>query len=411
MIRPAVDLTIGLLRLPPLNKRSIEAVDLATEIIKSIHGPFIIAMPQKKKLTQAQRRAVNNRARIKNLRALIVTPRNPPPRNTSNANTFRNTRQTSTPSSNRMTVRQKGTYALAEVTAEPLQLSISPYGIQRFTSAYSALSMAFASHEQYFVHTISIEFIPELAVTEPGSIHLSPDYDPLDPMPADVNAMSSDAGYKSGAVTQRMVLSVPNLRTPDGSYTRPMLYSSPNVIERLSDYALVNYRSTGITAEGTVGRLILHYDISFHIPQVPSFPLAVAAPTLHTFTYSSPTNSSDNVRLSLFKTDADTGTLTANAGLFGYKIYTGIIDAISGLTLSSMAGRTLAIGSRVFFRAIRSTLTTDGDAEGLTNANTNVSAQIGELNLSRAFEALTEIVIKGVSADTFSLAHVLSLTG
>lgn len=380
---------------------------MATRIIKSIHGTSIIAMPQKKNLTQAQRRAVNNRSKIKNRRALIANPRpTQPVRN--NSNTFRNTRQTGSVPGNRMTVRQKGTYAFAEVTDAPIQLSISPFGIHRFTSAYSALSMAFASHEQYFVHSANVEFIPELAVTEPGSIHMSPDYDPLDPMPADVNAMSSDAGYKSGAVSQRLMISIPNLRTPDGSFTRPMLYSSPNVIERLSDYALVNFRSTGVTASGTIGRLILHYDISFHIPQVPSFPTGGQVDTITTFTYQAPENPTDLARLSPIKTAVDAGTLNANATLFSSAIYSAIISALNGMTLTSAAGRALAVGTRVFFRAVRTQMYDDDGT--LASTGINISSKVGEFNLSRSFGALTEIILKGVTSNTISLSDVYNLT-
>jgi hypothetical protein len=308
-----------------------------------------------------------------------------------------------------MTVRQKGTYALAEVTEAPMQLSISPFGIHRFSSAYSALSMAFASHEQYFVHSASIEFIPELAVTEPGSIHLSPDYDPLDPMPADINAMSSDAGYKSGAVTQKLVISIPNLRTPDGSYTRPMLYSSPNVVERLSDYALVNFRSTGVTASGTIGRLVLHYDISFHIPQVPSFPQGSAASSITTFTYTAPTTASDETRLNTFSAYEDKGILTSNSGLYSSEIYSGIIESLTGMDLRSVAGRTLAIGTRVFFRAVKSVMSIVNDDQIHTSTK-QTSMRIGEFNLSRAFGGLTEIILKGIEASTIGLANVIKLT-
>lgn len=362
-------------------------------------------MPQKKKQTQAQQRAVNNRTRNKNRRALTATLRpNQPVRNT---NTLRNTRQTVATPGNRMTVRQKGTYALAEVSNAPMQLSISPFGIHRFTSAYSALSMAFASHEQYFVHTASIEFIPELAVTEPGSIHLSPDYDPLDPMPADVLSMSSDVGYKSGAVSQRLVINIPNLRTPDGSFTRPMLYSSPNIIERLSDYALVNFRSTGVTAEGTIGRLVLHYDISFHLPQVPSFPTGALITTVHTLTYTAPAIPGTKSRLSQIDTDSDEGVLTCNTAIYSANIYSAILSAIDGLTLRSVAGRIIALGTRVFFRAIKSKFTSDGDNVTSTTVQDNV--KIGEFNLSRAFGPLTEIILQGATLDTLGLTNVFAL--
>ena len=373
---------------------------MATEIIKSIHGPLSLIMPQKKKQTQAQKRAVNNRTRVKNSRAIVAIPKPNP-----NKSAFRNTRQTTSSPGARITVRQKGTYALGEVSSDPIQFSISPFGIHRFTAAYSALSMAFASHEQYFVHSASIEYIPELPVTEAGSIHMSPDYDPLDPIPADINSMSSDSGYKSGAVSQRLTINIPNWRSPDGSYTRPMLYSSPNVTERLSEYALVNFRTTGIIVSGTIGRLILHYDISFHIPQVPTFPKGLSVPTVHTLTYTAA--SMDPACISPFKTDTDDGTLTTNVSIYSHHVYSGIINAFTANSLATTAGRVLAIGTRVFFRALRSYLTTTGLASGLTSGPFTSSTRVGHFNLSRTFGELTEIMISGTPVTTISLSNVV----
>lgn len=360
-------------------------------------------MPQKKKQTQAPKRAVNNRSRVKSSRNIVAIPKSNPSKSA-----FRNTRQTTSAPGARITVRQKGTYAFAEVTSDAMQLSISPFGIHRFTNAYSALSMAFASHEQYFVHSASIEYIPELPVTEPGSVHLSPDYDPLDPIPADINAMSSDAGYKSGAATQRLTIQIPNWRTPDGSYTRPMLYSSPNVAERLSDYALVNFRSTGVTANGTIGRLILHYDISFHIPQVPSFPKGVSVPTVSVLTYTTP--NADPTSLSPIRTDVDTGTLTANNLIYSNHIYSGILDASDFQSLVTTAGRVLAMGTRVFFKAVGTYMTTSGLLNGLSSSSQATSAQLGYLNLSRTFGELTEVLLSGANGNTIGLSNVVDHT-
>lgn len=314
-----------------------------------------------------------------------------------NNNTLRNTRiVVFDPDAARRTSRKTGSYPLAEISSEPIQISISPIGIRRFVAGSSALSMAFASHEQYFVHSVRFEFVPELAVTEPGSIHMSPDWDPLDPIPASVGDMASEAGYKSGPVTQKLSVTMSNMRAPSGAPTRPMLYCSPNVTERLSDYGLVNVRTSGVTATSVIGRIIMHYDISFHIPVAPSILDYALLPTLQALAWITPNNTL-GYRLDEAATDSDLVKLTSNVELYTTKVYSAILDTLLNTSLQTIAGRAVAAGSRLFFRTVKSVMTTDGDNAGLTTTPLSTSSRIGALNLSRTFDALTEIVVTGLS--------------
>lgn len=352
-------------------------------------------MPPKTKPSNTRRG--NKSAAVNATRA---APRKPAVRNT---NTLRNTRViVFDADAARRTSRKTGSYPLAEISSDPLQVSISPIGIRRFVSGSSPLSMAFASHEQYFVHSVRFEFVPELAVTEPGSIHMSPDWDPLDPIPSSVGDMASEAGYKSGPVTQKLSVTMSNMRAPSGAPTRPMLYCSPNVTERLSDFGLLNVRTSGVTAAGTIGRIIMHYDMSFHIPVAPSILDYTLVPTLTSLQWVTPEDA-DQYRLSDVQYDNSTFRLLSNVHLYASKVYSGIVDTLGSIQLQTIAGRAVAEGSRIFFRTIKSSITTDGDAEGLLIQPKLTSNIIGALNLSRAFGALTEIVVKGTNAQYIPL--------
>lgn len=138
------------------------------------------------------------------------------------------------------------------------------------------LGSLFDLYERWFVHSIRFEFVPILPTTATGTLHMCPEYDSTDLLPTSsiVTHMASSVHYRSGSITDSFSMVMPNVRLPSGEYIVNDLFTDPGGSARLSTYGKLVYYTEGVNATGisdgdTVGRIILHYDITFAVPQAP----------------------------------------------------------------------------------------------------------------------------------------------
>lgn len=268
----------------------------------------------------------------------------------------------------------------------------------------------FRNYEKFFVHMIELEFVPNQPVTVGGTISMAPDYDPIDPFPASSSAMSQSEGFVSKPVTSACRVKMPNFRLPDGGWMRPSLFTGPNNNDRLVAYGHINYMTTSSLADDIdLGRLIVHWDISFSVLQPPTLDTILSYPG----TQWAITSVCDNVGtvsaidfLSSVQEDelllynaAHSSLVVMNPG----SVFSAIISGISGAGCSSRGGKAVLEGTRVFFRPPRTTVTS---ATGLHKPMSVTTSEVGAFSLSRTFDSLMDILINRTVAAWIDLANI-----
>lgn len=263
--------------------------------------------------------------------------------------------------------------------------------LSNFQHQVPILAANFGLYEKYFVHSMALEFVPSQPVTVGGTVSIAPDYDPLDPMPATTAALSQSQGFKSGPVSAPLKVQMPNYRGPDGSFVRPDLYCAPTNDDRLTSFG--QFKCFGVaptlTQGDVLGKLILHYDVTFHILE-PKTTLAVAGSgvtklmasgnaAVFTPTSTLSTTMSDAIT---FKDGSGAVSIPAGDLLFG------IISAIgTGLNLTTVAGKAINIGTRIFLRPALAKI------ETTTYTNLDSSNYVGQMSTSRNFSPMSNIVM------------------
>jgi hypothetical protein len=271
------------------------------------------------------------------------------------------------------------------------------------------LAANFQLYEKFFVNNVTAEYVPSQPVTVGGSIGIAPDYDPVDPMPATMAALSASQGYKSAPVTSALKVPMPNYRGPDGAFVRPALYSAPTNDDRFTSYGQFQIFASAPTLSpgDTVGKIILHYDITFHILE-PKSSVSYVTTTVDrllasgTQTHFMPTDT-------LSSTISD-GILMANSGGSGVantisNLLVATLETVAaGMSMYTAAGRAVNPGTRVFFRPAKANISTT-TYTGLPSAT-----YVGALSTSRNFNPMSNIILPLVNGSANLLRDVMVLT-
>lgn len=287
--------------------------------------------------------------------------------------------------------RVKGQMHLMDIGVDqPTAIFIDALFLSNPAHTIPVLAANFALYEKYFVNGIKAEFVPNQPVTVGGSIGIAPDYDPTDPVPASMAALSASQGYRTCPVTSGLVVPMPNYKGPDGAFVRPSLYCNPTHDDRFTSYgqfkvfAVAPTLSTG----DVVGKIILHYDITFHILE-PQTSISYAVSGIDRLTAAGTTShwSATDLATVTMTEGLQLGDVSGVINLASDKILSAIIDTVGpGLDMFTVAGKAVNPGSRIFVRPCRGMLSS-------TSAYTaaDASTYVGGLGTSRSFDPLSTI--------------------
>lgn len=251
-------------------------------------------------------------------------------------------------------------------------------------SVVPALKQNMEVYEKWFVHSMTLEYIPTVAMTATGTIHMAPDYDPIDMISPSTSAMSEAFGYVGGPVSQRLICKMPNMREIDGNYTKGALYCSPADVDRLVSYGFFDVMVEGVTASSTVGRLVLHYDVTF-IKPCPYRVFADDNSAITTITFAG--DNSNVCAGGAVATSTMENEAVVNSASTLSSCYSAVIDTIaSGLTLLNEYNIEIIPGQRIFMKIIDQFMS-DGAILGVPVSSTVLAA----LNLSRTFDPRTAL--------------------
>jgi hypothetical protein len=134
-------------------------------------------------------------------------------------------------------------------------------------NATTKLTALLDRYEQYYVHSLELEFVPTKGFNQDGSITCCFDYDAMDTdHPTAANIMAQ-YGAKQMPVRSGFTLKVPNVMVGNTTFKGP-LYVSPLGELRLTTFGRLFWlvSGTGLTAGDEVGYWVLHYDISLISP-------------------------------------------------------------------------------------------------------------------------------------------------
>lgn len=278
----------------------------------------------------------------------------------------------------------KGHYSIGDIkSAEKLSIYLDKIGLRMVPQ----LTTEFIYYEKWFAHTFELEFVPNQPVTVGGTCYAAPDYDPIDPYPASAQNMSNSFNYVQKPVTSGFRVKMPNFKLVDGTYVRPTLFTGANNNERFTSFGKFLFETTSSLAAGTsVGNLILHYDLTFCIPQpyssdAPSDALLISLKSVcdTAGTVSVPPFVTGTVNDALLIYDTiHSGPTTLNSSY----IYAGIIEALTNLSLETVGGKDVYEGTRVYFKVPDFGLVSDV----LTEIVAGTAASISNLSLSRNFD-------------------------
>lgn len=280
--------------------------------------------------------------------------------------------------------RMKGHYNLGDVlSGERQSIYLDKVGLR----GVPQLLYEFMYYEKWFVHNFELEFVPNQPLTVGGTAYAAPDYDPIDPFPLSAQYMSNSFNYVQRPITSGFRVKMPNFKLVDGAFVRPSLYTGANNNERLTSYGKFMIEATSSLDDGTsVGNLILHYDITYSIPQ-PYASDSISDQQLISLksvcdnagTVSVPpfTTSTVNDALLIYNTAHSAPTTLSNA-----YTYAGIIDKLTDMTLETVGGKDVYEGTRVYFKSPEFSLVSDV----LTEVIATTAASISNLSLSRNFD-------------------------
>lgn len=294
-------------------------------------------------------------------------------------------------------VRVKGQCHITDLTEDvPISVHIDALYLENPAHTVPLLAANFKLYEKFFVHSVALEFVPSQPVTVGGTISIAPDYDPLDPMPATAAAMSQGQGFKSGPVTAPLRVDMPNYKGPDGSFVRPELYCAPTNDDRLTSYG--QFKIFGVapalTKADVLGKLILHYDITYHILE-PIATISAVATNVDRISCQGTANVFMPAELGSTTLSDALSFQNAGGALSQPTNYllTGMISEIgAGLELLTVAGRAINVGTRLFMRPIKGQIATT------TYTNLDTSPYLGQLSTSRNFNPMANVVMNLVNS-------------
>ena len=249
------------------------------------------------------------------------------------------------------------------------------------------LTNEFSYYEKWFAHNFELEYVPNQPVTVGGTCYAAPDYDPIDPFPSSVQLMSNSFNFVQKPVTSGFRVKMPNFKLVDGNHVRPTLFTGANNNERFTSYGKFMLEAASSLTDGvSVGNLILHYDLTFCIPQ-PYATDAMSEPTM--ISLKSVCDTAGTVSVPPFITGTVNDALlvynTAHAApttLSSFYVYAGVIDKLTDLALETVGGKDVYEGTRVYFKAPEFGIVSDVLTEIAAAAN----ASVANLSLSKNFD-------------------------
>jgi hypothetical protein len=278
----------------------------------------------------------------------------------------------------------KGHYNVGDVlSGERTSIYLDKVGLRIIPQ----LQYEFMYYEKWFVHNFELEFVPNQPVTVGGTCYAAPDYDPIDPFPASVQHMSNSFNFVQKPVTSGFRVRMPNFKLVDGTYVRPTLFTGANNNERFTSFGKFMLEATSSLTDGTsVGNLIVHYDITFCIPQ----PYASdATSSQQLISLKSVCDNAGTVSVPPFTTGTVNDALliyntshSAPTTLSSDYVYAGIIDKLTNLVLDTVGGKDVNVGTRVYFKVPEFGILSDV----LTEIVATSAASIANLSLSRNFD-------------------------
>lgn len=274
------------------------------------------------------------------------------------------------------------------------------------------LARNFEYYEKFFVHNLELEFVPNQPVTVGGTMYAAPDYDPIDPFPDTLTKLSNSFNYLQKPITSGFRVKMPNFKLTDGNYVRPSLFTGANNNERLVCYGKFFYESSSSLSDGTsLGSWILHYDVTFEIPQpyvsdnmnsVQPIALKCVCDNAGTVAVPSIRTATVNDATLVYNT-----AHTAGATLNNAYTYSGIIDKLTDVTLETHSGKDVEEGTRVYMKMPDYSIVSDVLTPIIAASSLGY---IGELNLSRSFDVATAIRMYRAVDGWIDFSSMLQLT-
>ena len=283
---------------------------------------------------------------------------------------------------NRMKGRDR--IGTVQVEAEAQQVDLSNIGFQG--TRFNTIAQRY---EQVLFHTVRVHFIPTASKTQAGTITMCPNYDVSDPPMDTAVTIMGNAGAVTAPICENSFVTFTNPVIPGtGMTATPPLFWSPNE-PRFSSIGTVNYiiEGTGEADDTVIGYFDIDYDVTFIRPVLEqSLHSWTAASTVSPLTVTAGTTTpaypNPYYQYTSATVPTDLGCYLAQA-VNGNpdRVYTGIIDALSGVTLETRAGDGVDVGTRVFWKLA----TNEAVAAGVQAIQAGTDL-IGGLSLWSSFE-------------------------
>lgn len=151
--------------------------------------------------------------------------------------------------------------------AAPFQFEINP-GV---SATFPWLAIMAQAWEQYEFNSLKFNYVTRTGTNIPGSVMLVPDYDAADAAPANVSIASSYQDAVEDAPWKNITCSLPrsSLQTMTNRHFIRQVALAANLDIKTYDCG----KFFVLTENGTAvpwGKLWVEYDVTFHIPQLPS---------------------------------------------------------------------------------------------------------------------------------------------
>ena len=265
-------------------------------------------------------------------------------------------------------------------------------------------------YEKYLVHNLTFKFVPSVSVTQSGTVHVAPDYDPLDNPPTDaVVGLSSMFKYKSGAITQPLTVDMPNPKTGT-EYYKGALYTNPSGPERWCSYGQLLFysESASLSVGDSIGTLVMEYDITMMGPQVQQMPIADTDSPITRLRTVDTTASLFNKISPIFNSNTPAMNTLQQLDAAGSGInssprtkHVATLADDGGAILTNARGMTIPIGTRLFWK----TPEIEFDGADTKTYHRNIE-YVGALNTTSNFDESGEVYLKAGPGVDISVDNV-----
>lgn len=273
------------------------------------------------------------------------------------------------------------------------------------------VSDLFPMYEYYFVHSLRFQYVPYVAKTTAGSVFFAPEWDPLDATPNasdPIPELSASYGFKSASVNDTLQFEMTNFKLPCGQYIKQTLFTGPLAELRLSSYGKIYSYIKGLsTTTQYAGELIMHYDITFCLPQKATSMGSWTATSIDQIQIISskafPTRPAQSIPQATSPTVGTSGFRLEDGGTpvqySNGRLFKAVLAETTGnAQLADAAGRLIEAGTELYFQ------TTGNYNDTATGVQDTVlsSAWLGNLALDPEFN--NTVTITGDDADLIQIA-------